>query len=115
MCEGAVTPSLPRRLGYALLTTKGEQDMRSILLTAAAAVMMSATAALADNKSDCQKGVAMIKAELKKKHSAPVLVTLRKALSDAETEGDRGGLVRVRGPHQDRARRTEQVSTAPNE
>ena len=36
--------------------------MRSVLLTAAAAVMMSATAAIADNKSDCQKGVAMIKA-----------------------------------------------------
>ena len=59
--------------------------MRS-LLTAAAAVMMSATAAIADDKSDCQKGVAMIKAELEKNHSAPVLVTLRKALSDAETE-----------------------------
>ena len=28
----------------------------------------------------------MIKAKLKKKHPAPVLVTLRKALSDAETE-----------------------------
>ena len=41
---------------------------------------------MADNKSDCQKGVAMIKAELKKKHPAPVLVTLGKALSDAETE-----------------------------
>jgi hypothetical protein len=85
MCEGAVAPSLPRRLGYASLTTKGSR-MRSVLLTATAAVMMSATAAIADNKSDCQKGVAMIKAELKKKHSAPVLVTLRKALSDAETE-----------------------------
>ena len=60
--------------------------MRSVLLPVAAAVMMSATAALADNKSDCQKGVAMIKAKLKKKHPAPVLVTLHKALSDAETE-----------------------------
>ena len=60
--------------------------MRSVLLTAAAAVMMSATGAIADNKSDCQEGVAMIKAELEKNHSAPVLVTLRKALSDAETE-----------------------------
>ena len=48
--------------------------------------MMSATAVMADNKSDCQKGVAMIKGELKKKHPAPMLVTLRKALSDAETE-----------------------------
>ena len=60
--------------------------MRSVLLSAAAAVMMSATAAMADNKSDCQKGVAMIKAELKKKHPEPVLVTLRKTLSDAQTE-----------------------------
>jgi hypothetical protein len=48
--------------------------------------MMSATAAMADNKSDCQKGIAMIKTELKKKRPAPVLLTLRKALSDAETE-----------------------------
>jgi hypothetical protein len=59
---------------------------RSALLGATAAMLMSATGALADNKSDCQKGVAMIRAELKKKHPAPVLVTLRKALSDAETE-----------------------------
>jgi hypothetical protein len=36
---------------------------------------MSATAAMADSTSDCQKGVAMIKAELEKKHPAPVLVT----------------------------------------
>jgi hypothetical protein len=43
--------------------------MRSVLFPLAAAVMMSATAAMADNKSDCQKGVAMIKAELKKKPS----------------------------------------------
>ena len=60
--------------------------MRSVLLPVAAVMMMSATAAAADNKADCLKGVRMIKAELKKKHPAPVLVTLRKALSDAETE-----------------------------
>jgi len=60
--------------------------MRSVFLPAAAAVMMIPTAAMADNKSDCQKGVAMIKAELKKEHPAPVLVTLRKALTDAESE-----------------------------
>jgi hypothetical protein len=60
--------------------------MRSILLLTAAAAMMSATAAMADNKSDCEKGVAMIKVELTKKHPAPVLATLRKALSDAQTE-----------------------------
>ena len=60
--------------------------LRSALLAATAAMIMSATGALADNKSDCQKGVAMIKAELKKKHPEPVLVTLRKTLSDAQTE-----------------------------
>ena len=60
--------------------------MRAVLLLVAAAAMISATAAMADNKSDCQKGIAMIKAELKKKHPAPVLLTLRKALSDAKTE-----------------------------
>lgn len=59
--------------------------LRSVLV-AAAAVVMSATVAMADNKSECQKGVAMIKAELKKKHPEPVLVTLRKSLSDAENE-----------------------------
>jgi hypothetical protein len=64
--------------------------LRSILSVVVPAVlpamMMSATAAFADNKSECQNGVAMIKAELKKKHTEPVLATLRKALSDAETE-----------------------------
>jgi len=60
--------------------------LRSILLISTAAVMMTTTAAMADNKSDCQKGVSMIKAELKKKHPEPVLAALRKALSDAETE-----------------------------
>jgi len=60
--------------------------LRSVLLAGTAAVVMGATAAMADNKSDSQKGVAMIKAELKKKHPAPRLVTLRKELSDAETE-----------------------------
>jgi hypothetical protein len=60
--------------------------LRSVLLIASAAVMMSATAAMADSKSDCQKGLEMIKAELKKKHPAPVIATLRKALGGAETE-----------------------------
>ena len=60
--------------------------LRSHLLPAMAVVMISSTAAMADNKSDCQKGIAMIKAELRKQHPPPVLATLRKALSDAETE-----------------------------
>jgi hypothetical protein len=60
--------------------------LRSLLIGATAAVTISATAAIADNESDCQKGVATIKAELKKEHPKPVLETLRKALSDAELE-----------------------------
>jgi hypothetical protein len=59
--------------------------LRLVLLAATATVVMSATA-MADNKSDCQKGLAMIKAELKKNHPPPVLATLRTALSNAETE-----------------------------
>jgi hypothetical protein len=60
--------------------------LRSVMFIAIAAMTMGATAAMADSKADCQKGVAMIKAELKKKHPEPVLAALRKALSDAETE-----------------------------
>ena len=60
--------------------------LRLVLLVAPAAVMITATTALADTKSDCQKGLEMIKAELRKKHPAPVIATLRKALSGAETE-----------------------------
>jgi 3-methyladenine DNA glycosylase AlkC len=60
--------------------------LRSVLLAVALAVLMSTTAAMADDKSDCQKGVAMIRTELKKKHPERVLVILRKALSDAELE-----------------------------
>ena len=58
--------------------------LRSLLLGATAAVTMSTTAAMADNKSDCQNGVAMIEAELKKEHSEVVLEALRKVLSIAE-------------------------------
>jgi hypothetical protein len=45
---------------------------------------MSTTAVMVDNKSDCQNGVAMIEAELKKEHDEVVLETLRKALSFTE-------------------------------
>jgi len=58
--------------------------LRSLLLGATAAVTMSTTAAMADNKSDCQNGVAMIEAELKKEHSEVVLEALRKVLSITE-------------------------------
>jgi len=60
--------------------------LRSVLLATMAVLMLSATAAVADDKSDCQKGLAMIKAELKKEHPPTVVETLRKALSDAELE-----------------------------
>ena len=60
--------------------------LRSVPLAVMSVVLMSTTAAMADDKSDCQKGVAMIKAELKKKHPERVLVSLRTALIDAELE-----------------------------
>jgi hypothetical protein len=47
---------------------------------------LAAGPALADAKSDCKKGIAMIKAELKKKHPPDVIAALKKALSDAEGE-----------------------------
>jgi len=65
---------------------QGRHTGRSVLLAAAAALVMSAATAMADNKSECEKGVANIKAELKKSHPAPVLGALRKALGDAENE-----------------------------
>ena len=42
--------------------------------------------AFADRKADCTKGVAMIKAELAKKHPDPVREQLKKALDSAEGE-----------------------------
>jgi hypothetical protein len=60
--------------------------LRPVLLIATAAVMLSTTAAMAYTKADCQKGIATIKAELKKKHPESVLATLRKEVGDADTE-----------------------------
>ena len=60
--------------------------LRLIPFAAALAVVLAAGPALADAKADCTKGVAMIKAELKKKHPPAVIEKLKKALSDAETE-----------------------------
>jgi hypothetical protein len=60
--------------------------MRCSVLWISIAFIFGATAAMADNKSQCQKGVAMIKAELAKKHSASVTATLKKALDDGENE-----------------------------
>jgi uncharacterized membrane protein len=60
--------------------------LRLAAFLAAVVVVASATSAHADRQSDCVKGVAMIKAELKKRHPATVLDELRKALSGAEQE-----------------------------
>jgi hypothetical protein len=55
----------------------------------------------------------MIKAELKKKHPPPVLVTLHKALSDAETEVIEEDWSECLD-HIKTARRTQHVSTTPS-
>ena len=60
--------------------------LRLTLVLAALAIAAAADPAFADAKSDCIRGVAMIKAELKKPHPRPVLDQLKKALSDAENE-----------------------------
>ena len=60
--------------------------LRSTLILAAFATAAAAGPAFADARADCTRGVAMIKAELKKSHPRPVLDQLKKALSDAENE-----------------------------
>ena len=60
--------------------------MRYFAMCISIAAMCGATTAMADNKSECEKGVAMIKSELGKKHSASVVAILKKALNDAEDE-----------------------------
>ena len=60
--------------------------MRCSVLWISVAVVFGASAALADDKSQCEKGVAMIKAELAKKHPKSVVATLKKALDDADNE-----------------------------
>jgi hypothetical protein len=44
----------------------------------------------ADKESDCQKGITMLKAEVKKKHPKQVRDQLRKALKNAQKEDDEG-------------------------
>jgi len=46
--------------------------------------------AWADKESDCQKGIATLKSELKKKHPKPVQEQLQKALKNAQKEDDEG-------------------------
>jgi hypothetical protein len=58
---------------------------RSVLLISLVLIALSGPA-FADSKADCTKGVAMIKAELAKKHPAAVREQLKKALDSAEGE-----------------------------
>jgi hypothetical protein len=59
---------------------------RLLPVFAAIGILATPATAVADQKSDCMKGIAMIKVELKKKHPQPVLERLRKALDSAQTE-----------------------------
>jgi hypothetical protein len=56
------------------------------ILLAFAVVMLVSAPAFADQKSDCMKGVSMLKAELKKKHPDDVRQRLQQALSNAQNE-----------------------------
>ena len=55
-------------------------------ILAVLAMVAIPSAVLADQKSDCMKGVAMIKTQLKRKHPQPVMDQLKKALDGAEME-----------------------------
>ena len=46
--------------------------------------------AFADKESDCQKGMATLKSELKKKHPQQVRAQLQTALKNAKKEEDEG-------------------------
>jgi hypothetical protein len=60
--------------------------LRAMMFLAAFIIFAGMNPALADWKSDCLNGVAMIKAELKKKHPQPVLDQLQKALDRVQIE-----------------------------
>lgn len=50
------------------------------------ALLLAAAPALADDKTECQSGIRMIKAQIAKKPSKPVLDKLQQALKTAEQE-----------------------------
>jgi hypothetical protein len=60
--------------------------IRTLLVAVIFAGFVSATPALADQKSDCLKGEAMLKREMKKKHSQSVQDQLKQALDNVGTE-----------------------------
>jgi len=54
------------------------------------ALLFIPASASADSESDCQKGIATLKSELKKKHPRPVQGQLQKALKNAQKEDGEG-------------------------
>ena len=54
------------------------------------ALLFIPASASADSESDCQKGIATLKSELKKKHAKPVQDQLQKALKNAQKEDGEG-------------------------
>ncbi len=54
------------------------------------ALLFIPASASADSESDCQKGIATLKSELKKKHPKPVQEQLQKALKNAQKEDGEG-------------------------
>jgi hypothetical protein len=61
-----------------------------VFVAAIVALLFIPASASADSESDCQKGIATLKSELKKKHPKPVQDRLQKALKDAQKEDEEG-------------------------
>jgi hypothetical protein len=53
-------------------------------------LLLAPVRASADAEQDCEKGMAMLKAELKKKHPKAVRDQLQKVLKDAQKEDEDG-------------------------
>jgi hypothetical protein len=65
--------------------------MRATIPTAIIlALLFVSGSAFADKESDCQKGMATLKSELKKKHPQQVRAQLQTALKNAKKEEDEG-------------------------
>jgi hypothetical protein len=60
--------------------------MRSMTASIIAALLLAASPALADNKSDCMQGIRSVKAQMKQKHPQPARDEAAKALAKAEDE-----------------------------
>jgi len=59
---------------------------QTLMLIMVLSIGLGARPALADQKSECLRGVAMIKAALTKKHPEDVRERLRQALANAQNE-----------------------------